>query len=812
MQLHKIFKHVSYYYEHEKGFRKEIFTKLFLADKKNKNINYLSKFVISFDEIEVKVFLPPISQLYGFFQNLMMHRKNYEIVEESKISFAHIKHTDMKKSMKQQNKIFSTEREKFSNHDIKISIENVKIKIMKNEMNTNENLMFFIVLKNIIYIENTNLYSSDTGIETSELSIDSIKLLFSIPNYSRPVEETGRLIIVDKEQRERAIKKMFNTENKLIAIYLGKLGISLGRSIKLEITDVLKIGFLKRNNKHKVDYQNFDYKQIEAIVWVNAYSKLQNNENRDNLDVDYEKISHRLNNIDPKYYAIKLSIDKITNPHIPNLVFDKEKENKLFKILGDSIRILSSLFNRKKNDYNATLEINFIYIEIPNIIFNYVYYISNFVKNIYEILFEVDKMNLKDNQNDGSQTFIKPDSLEKQKSEEVPLEDTYFKNTFVNYYNELQNTKANKKIIKLKKKLITSKNMREFNSLTSNIKQKLFEIMTIKLPVVYICMRQIPYKEDLLNNLDSYKVTSEGVLFLDVGLTNTECKVVLDLDCPENHQFIIIVYNIQWSAYDYKYDSIISKNEGSSEMININVKLNGKKFEIIKNKEPEESEIQIIINVYSITFVMLLKCIKEVILFFEQNLLCLKENPLESDRSLLKTMKKTEEVLLKVIIHDSVLIIPESSNSSNFIHVSFKKATIFVKDIFDVTKIILNLQENEKLLTIDKKFTFNLKPEPIDEGELFPFTKIEIICIHMDITFYINRELDPLGIIQKFTLFVIAPKDHEKTFQFRLDEFKKSYRSHSVIPVKPSMKFLIESADISTNIVSNLLFNYSREN
>ena len=117
------------------------------------------------------------------------------------------------------------------------------------------------------------------------------------------------------------------------------------------------------------------------------------------------------------------------------------------------------------------------------------------------------------------------------------------------------------------------------------------------------------------------------------------CKVVLDTVKFENNQFVIKVNDIKWIGFDYRYDNIMNKNQSKQsnpfmnegkidEMININVKLNGKKVEV-KGKEPEDSEIQIIINVYNITFVMLLKCIKEVILFFEQNTSCLKVNPLE---------------------------------------------------------------------------------------------------------------------------------------------------------------------------------------
>jgi len=143
-------------------------------------------------------------------------------------------------------------------------------------------------------------------------------------------------------------------------------------------------------------------------------------------------------------------------------------------------------------------------------------------------------------------------------------------------------------------------------------------------------MRQIPHIPVEIPKQPNYKVTNEGVLFLDVCLMNTECKVNVNPFNYLENDFIIKVDIISWNAYDYRYDSIIMKKEDSKkEMVNISVKLNGSKFKILNQEEPNEDNIQIIIKVYSVKFILLLKCIKEIVLFFEQNLACLKENLLE---------------------------------------------------------------------------------------------------------------------------------------------------------------------------------------
>jgi len=163
-------------------------------------------------------------------------------------------------------------------------------------------------------------------------------------------------------------------------------------------------------------------------------------------------------------------------------------------------------------------------------------------------------------------------------------------------------------------------------------------------------------------------------------------------------------------------------------------------------------------------------------------------------------MKKTEELIIKVEINDSTLIIPESSVSANFIHVTFEKGVIYVKECNEIPKIILNLKpQEEKLLVIDKKFTFNVKSQKA--LDLFSFTKIEIMASKLNLMFYINKVLDPIGDIQNFALTIRAPKDEEKSYHFRLDEWKKTYNAECVIPQKPSMSFKIDDADIGTNIV-----------
>jgi len=176
--------------------------------------------------------------------------------------------------------------------------------------------------------------------------------------------------------------------------------------------------------------------------------------------------------------------------------------------------------------------------------------------------------------------------------------------------------------------------------------------MKVNLPLIFLGIRQIPFQSITIPINNNYKITNDGVLFLDICIENIESKIVLDPSHPLENELIIKIDNLKWNAFDNRYgrgnddnshrsnkadnkdnngtSSLIHKNEDScKELINISVKLNRGKMRIVNQDEINEDKIQIVIKVYSITFIMLLKCIKEIVLFFEQSLACLKENLLE---------------------------------------------------------------------------------------------------------------------------------------------------------------------------------------
>ena len=284
-------------------------------------------------------------------------------------------------------------KEKFSEHDINIRVKKILIKIYKDEINSHNNLMLFITVDNMKYVEYKQLYDdifnteimnndimnqspinevirfkksnnillenfesieklnkSTTKIEVSEFTIDAIKIVLSIPNFTHPIDRKNRFIVVDEITRQNQVKKMFENENKLIAIYIGKIVAVFGANIYLDITDSIKLGFIKRDSKlnKKVEFQNFSSEQIDSILWIYSVK----NTYADSLNLDYFKIKHRLEGYATLNYALRFKI--LNNSIIDISPKDNSNEASLFRLLYDSIKALQILASAANPEYKLT--------------------------------------------------------------------------------------------------------------------------------------------------------------------------------------------------------------------------------------------------------------------------------------------------------------------------------------------------------------------------------------------------------------------------------------------------------------------------
>ena len=157
-------------------------------------------------------------------------------------------------------------------------------------------------------------------------------------------------IFVDEITRQNQVKKMFENENKLIAIYIGKIVAVFGANIYLDITDSIKLGFIKRDSKlnKKVEFQNFSSEQIDSILWIYSVK----NTYADSLNLDYFKIKHRLEGYATLNYALRFKI--LNNSIIDISPKDNSNEASLFRLLYDSIKALQILASAANPEYKLT--------------------------------------------------------------------------------------------------------------------------------------------------------------------------------------------------------------------------------------------------------------------------------------------------------------------------------------------------------------------------------------------------------------------------------------------------------------------------
>jgi hypothetical protein len=173
----------------------------------------------------------------------------------------------------------------------------------------------------------------------------------------------------------------------------------------------------------------------------------------------------------------------------------------------------------------------------------------------------------------------------------------------------------------------------------------------------------------------------------------------------------------------------------------------------------------------------------------------LKENPiLISLNDDIYQVPSIENVLL-VMLENCSIILPESSNSANFLRIDANKAYIIFNQSLETPKVLI--KPNKKVHIIDKKNLFHIKPQLTED--LIPHTYLEIFGNELDLNFFINEIWDPLGKVTNLGVFVRSPKSDNNVAQIRRAEWNKKFKS--TILYKPSLTLEINNGNINTNLV-----------
>ena len=319
----------------------------------------------------------------------------------------------------------------------------------------------------------------------------------------------------------------------------------------------------------------------------------------------------------------------------------------------------------------------------------------------------------------------------------------------------------------------------------------------LKVDCPYLCL-------SLKQRMDN----QQEIVFVDFSLTKIYGEIRINLGDRVKDVLVLSVDEVVWKPFDCRYPNLLpkreSKNGQPNKAVEIEVKLNKKtdpivdfKNKILQPREFLEDHIPIIVTFISINILMVNKSLKEIIQFVESNLECLRENPLLEDYKLLDTIKKEETTLAKIKLSDSCLLLPESSQSANFLAVSFKDGAVYFQKSNEAPKIIC---QPAKLFIIDKKAAFNLKSIMVDEHELVPHTRIEIMASDVAMYFYIDQEVDSFMKVKKLGLTMKTPKNESIVMMLRKEIWKKKYQSN-VVSYKPSLAVDIGGGEISTTMV-----------
>ena len=391
MNLNNVFSQIIYFYEDYEKF-KNYYIKSFA--NRNQNIQKFSSFEIYFEEISAKMFLPPSSRVFNLLCNMNYFSLFFEKANNNRLSILDTESSTSK--IKSKRKIMRTfmKKNNKANQKIKISIVKIKFKIYDEISCSNNNFMFFFDLNEIQYYENME-NSQDNELKLSilsQLNFNNLNLVFNIPYKVKPLE-AKELIIEELPKRDfsQIYDKMSKDENKLLVLNIRNINVKVLKkphlSIELVIGQMIKLGYLKRNQKtFKLKY--LDYSSFELILGIGStnYFRGEDPDNsyhftekesphKDDQTSNKEDFSHSfiINEEDFKY-SLQIILSPNDFKRNTNLV-----EDSLFSNLSKMIKEIQKM-SSLNHESSLKLKMSSIHIDISNSLFNYVFYLSNFIE------------------------------------------------------------------------------------------------------------------------------------------------------------------------------------------------------------------------------------------------------------------------------------------------------------------------------------------------------------------------------------------------------------------------------------------------
>ncbi len=394
VKLNNAFTQMSFYYEDHDKLRK-----FYTNNSKLITTKRLSFFYLFVKEITFKVFLPTNSLLFNMINQMVNITKYLDNTDKNKFKLNE-EVSEINGYNNAKEKKFVLIKEKLSLQQINIILKKLNIKIYNNRINNHNNFMVILNINKIKYKENMEENNKENCC-LSNLSLKSINVILSIPNKFRDKESKEVQPSIKSKDYTNIHKRMSEEENQLIVLSLEKLSLRVVKIPNIEIEFVvqntIRLGFLKRKNFH-FSVSNMDLDNMNLIFWIdsaksnkNLNEKYQNdvinisnlsNESSSNIKLDDIERNRLKDNAQNRYdinneFSLKLSLLlKPSGNEEPN---GEELFPHLKRMINEFQRLISLKYQSR-----LKLSLNNVNIQIPNSLFNYIYYFKNFLKILEE--------------------------------------------------------------------------------------------------------------------------------------------------------------------------------------------------------------------------------------------------------------------------------------------------------------------------------------------------------------------------------------------------------------------------------------------
>ena len=427
LNLNCLFKQTSYFYEQNKKMREiylNRFSEMLIKDNVSEESKYLSKMGIFINLIDMHFQLNNNKNLIVLYFNIMeimsqykydnfyefynkkLFSQEFQYSNQNSYKSYNIENNIMRNNSKKSKKSsFTKEKSKTeiynlypdileylenSIHVNELSINKMFIDIFFNEEPKNneeiKTLRFILDIKNLIYNENVMSINDMNNNKTiAKFFIESFLLSLTIPkNFAnrKDFDSDERIPIWDTKlmiKKFNEMEKETISEKEKIIINIEKLYLKLftDNTIIFGIDDIFKIGF-----EHKIEGGEIEFENILSII-----PKGNEKEDEKKLMEKYEKyISKNINKQKIYDSSNKKCIEiKFKKNEMNERIFELDKYNNTFSHFSGikkMIYILQSTFSYKLI-FTAEGKFNIFILNIPNRIFDYIYYFNNWIKLFY---------------------------------------------------------------------------------------------------------------------------------------------------------------------------------------------------------------------------------------------------------------------------------------------------------------------------------------------------------------------------------------------------------------------------------------------